>query len=343
LTQVQADVLEMNDEFKGFTKDIIDPNALNGIRAAIDIGTNTVLLLVAEIKQGKIKVLKEFQRIPRLGRGVDASGNLDSASMERTINVLIELRDSIYESYGVIPVILTGTSAVRDASNRVEFLRLVEEATGYRLRILSPKEEAEITFKGALSDLNFENYDSNSISKPEYLVIDIGGGSTEIAFGYRDNEPHTVFSINMGSVRFTERYIGENPPKSDSLFLIRTEVNRLLSEHLGLFSSRGAVIGVGVAGTAVVLWHLVHRSEDLEVNSGVSVITLNEIDQLILQIAKMTTDEILEMNPKIMNGRADVILAGAMILQAIMTTLDLKEIKISEGGIRHGSLLTFLY
>lgn len=330
----------MDDVFKGFTEDIIDPALLNGLRAAIDIGTNTILLLVALVDDGKINSIDELQRIPRLGKGVDRTGNLDVDSMNRTISVLIEYRDYIIEKYGVIPVLLTGTSAVRDAKNRIEFLRLIEESTGYRLRILSASEEAKVTFKGALSVLSPDDDHEVPKSQHEYIVIDIGGGSTEIAIGKKFSEPHTQLSLDMGSVRFTERYLRESPPRRESLDIMRIEIKRQLQSVATRKHHNGSLIGVGVAGTAKVLWHLMNKGNE---SSGSDRISLIEIDRLIEQLSALKVNQILELDPIIMKGRADIILAGACILQAIMKTMNLKEIRVSDGGVRHGSLLTFIY
>lgn len=330
----------MDDVFKGFTEDIFDPSYLNGLRAAIDIGTNTVLLLVAQVDDGKINSIDELQRIPRLGKGVDRTGNLDVDSMNRTISVLIEYRDYIVEKYGVIPVLLTGTSAVRDAKNRIEFLRLIEESTGYRLRILSASEEAKVTFKGALSVLKLDDENEVLDSYREYIVIDIGGGSTELAIGGKDVEPHTQLSMDIGSVRFTERYLKESPPRRESLDIMRIEIRQQLQILATGKHHNASLIGVGVAGTAKVLWHLMNKGNELSCSDRIS---LTEIDRLIEQLSTMSVNQILELDPIIMKGRADIILAGACILQAVMKTLYLEEISVSNGGVRHGSLLTYIY
>jgi exopolyphosphatase/guanosine-5'-triphosphate,3'-diphosphate pyrophosphatase len=333
----------MDDVFKGISEDPIDPAILNGLRAAIDVGTNTVLLLVAKVEDGKINVIDELDRMPRLGKGVDGTGNLDYDSMIRTITVLIEYRDYIVEKYGVIPVLLTGTSAVRDAKNRIEFLRLIEESTGYRLRILSPTEEAVVTYKGALSMMFLGSKNVEPDSHHEYVVIDIGGGSTEIAIGKKYSDPHTYFSMDMGSVRFTERFLGDCPPQLESTDLLQVEIRRQLQNVAVDQYTVGPIIGIGVAGTAMVIWRLINKLENIDSSSFRAKISLIEIDHLIEQLRVMNIHQILELNPDLLRGRSDIILAGSYILQAVMKAMRLKEIQVSSGGVRHGSLLTYLY
>ncbi|MGK7370344.1 MAG: Ppx/GppA phosphatase family protein, partial [Candidatus Halalkalibacterium sp. M3_1C_030] len=126
----------------------------SAIHAAIDIGTNTVLLLIAEKEGPNIHTLLEEQRIPRLGKGVDSSGNLDKESIQRVVDVLKEYRQIINSSYpNIQSLTVTATSAVRDAENRKDFTEKVQEATGFKVKVLSGEQEADFTFKGALSVL----------------------------------------------------------------------------------------------------------------------------------------------------------------------------------------------
>ncbi|MEN9839837.1 MAG: hypothetical protein RL177_1316 [Bacteroidota bacterium] len=278
--------------------------------AAIDIGTNTVLLLVADVNDGIVTPLYQDQRIPRLGKGVDGSGNLSMDRMMAVIECLVEYRDAIYERFGVLPVVVTATSAVRDAANRIEFLWMVEEATGYRIRILTGDEEADTTFRGALSMLP----DARS---GDICVIDIGGGSTELILA-TDGVMSRQHSFDVGSVRYSERY-GWRPP-------IESETDLITQFQQRGFAGSGCRV-IGVAGTAGVVNAV---SEDL---------SLDGLLKLQQKWSALTPESLLALHPDILNGREDVILAGLGILIAAMKAIGAERLEVSDGGIRHGMLL----
>ncbi|MDP2267615.1 MAG: Ppx/GppA family phosphatase [Deltaproteobacteria bacterium] len=278
--------------------------------AAIDIGTNTVLLLVADVVDGVITPLYEDQRIPRLGKGVDGSGNLSMNKMMEVISVLVEYRDAVYERFGVLPVVVTATSAVRDAANRIEFLWMVEEATGYRIRILTGDEEADITFAGALSMLP-------EARTGDICVIDIGGGSTELIFA-SDGVMSRQHSFDVGSVRYSERF-GWRPP-------VEAETDLISQFHQKGFEGSGRR-AIGVAGTAGIVKVV---SPDL---------SLQGLIQLQAEWSRLTPETLLARHPDILKGREDVILAGLGILIAAMKAIGADRLEVSAGGIRHGMLL----
>ncbi len=278
--------------------------------AAIDIGTNTVLLLVADVDDGVVTPLYQDQRIPRLGKGVDGSGNLSMDRMMAVIECLVEYRDAIYERFGVLPVVVTATSAVRDAANRIEFLWMVEEATGYRIRILTGDEEADTTFRGALSMLP----DARS---GDICVIDIGGGSTELILA-TDGVMTRKHSFDVGSVRYSERY-GWRPP-------VEAETDLISQFQQKGFAGSGCR-AIGVAGTAGVVKAV---SDDL---------SLDGLLRLQQDWSALTPESLLALHPDILNGREDVILAGLGILIAAMKAIGAERLEVSDGGIRHGMLL----
>ena len=284
--------------------------------AAIDIGTNTVLLLVADVVDGVMTPLYEDQRIPRLGKGVDGSGNLSMDRMMAVIECLVEYRDAIYERFGVLPVVVTATSAVRDAANRIEFLWMVEEATGYRIRILRGEEEAETTFRGALSM-------SPEARSGDICVIDIGGGSTELIFA-SDGAITKQHSFDVGSVRQSERS-GWMPPVEMDVVARNTEALLAHFQENGFGDSNRRAIGV--AGTAAVVRAV---SGDL---------SLGALQRLQQDWAECTPDELLSRHPEILKGREDVIFAGLGILIAAMRVIGAYRLEVSDGGIRHGMLL----
>lgn len=311
----------------------LDPFKSSGIKAAIDIGTNTILLLIADVDDDIVRVLHEEQRTPRIGKGVDKNRVISMEVMERAIMVLIEYRDLIYEQYGVVPVMVTATSAVRDASNRAEFMMLIEEATGYRVRLLSGSEEAECTFRGGLSQLELNG-------ESVCTIIDIGGGSTEIVSGNGVANISNAISLDMGSVRFSERFIPNAPPSLDAIAALKSEVNNLLQKNA--FKSDGKL--VGVAGTATTIAALMQNTlqYDVALLKGYEIKT-TDLNTLIESIRTMNVAEILSMHPELLRGREDIILAGSLILLTIAEYFAKDRITVSTGGLRHGALISTLY
>jgi exopolyphosphatase/guanosine-5'-triphosphate,3'-diphosphate pyrophosphatase len=293
--------------------------------AVIDIGTNTVLLLVAEIDSaGRISTLEYRQRVPRLGRGVDERKILQHDSMERVLGVLMEYR-SVIGRYHPEAVAVCGTSAVRDAANKDEFSFLVKERTGWNLEVLSGEEEALWTYRGAISGIQ---------GPAGATVVDIGGGSTELTRGTA-HEITAKTSLNIGSVRLTERLMSHDPPVPGEITAVRDAIkSALASMPSSLLQEPGRV--VGVAGTATTLALLVQRRKtfDLQAVSGYNL-DLDEVRKIVALLQKLPNSEILQMGDY-MEGRNDIIAAGAIILDEVMDFLGAKEITVSERGVRYG-------
>jgi len=309
-----------------------------GIKAAIDIGTNTILLLIAEVQQGQVKTLYEEQRLPRLGKDMGKRGFIALDRMEAAILVLHQYR-SIIEKYGDIPVIVTATSAVRDASNKMEFLWMVEEATGYRVRLLSGAEEARCAFVGAHSQVSIHGAFS----------VDIGGGSTELSYMEADNLVGVSFDI--GSVRLTEMLRDLSTPSTSMDFVDQGKA--LIREIFTADSVSGGKVNwsqlldkplLGVAGTATTIAALNVNMQGFrpEVLNG-ALVRKTYVDKLIDLFSKLTPEQILQLNPELLTGREDLILSGCLILSEIMECTETEEFITSTGGIRHGALLTPLY
>ena len=302
------------------------------MHAAIDIGTNTVLLLVAEVQNNILRPLYEEQRIPRLGKGVDASGNLDHDSMERVINALKEYKQILETNYSQINSLsVTATSAVRDAGNREEFIHRVKKESNFDIKVLSGKDEAEYTFAGALSMLP---------DTSEAMIIDIGGGSTEIAIGENKNliDSH---SFDMGSVRFTERYLKHDPPGKNEIRQCRGAIEKLLDERLFDYKGQGKespLIGVAGTVTSIAYMDLGLDAYDTQRINGY-IMSLEQISQWTVHITDMPAGELEKRYPKVMKGRAEVIAAGILILKEFMQHYEIPKLKVSTGGIRHGAIL----
>jgi exopolyphosphatase / guanosine-5'-triphosphate,3'-diphosphate pyrophosphatase len=300
--------------------------------ASIDIGTNSVLLLIAEQTELGLQVHEEVQRLPRLGAMVDSNGVLARQSIDRVLEVLTEYAE-IIQTYGdgvLKKTRVTATSAVRDAANKNEFLSLVKEIVGFEIQILSGEEEAKYTYLGAISQTKVE---SNSI-----LVVDIGGGSTELAMGdssqwLRGN------SVDMGCVRFNERYLVHNPPYQEEIGECRRSIEALLESTKLRFPPNTQV--VAVSGTATSLAAIDQQLFPYQL-SRINNYRLNT-DKLAKSIeifSLHTYEQLIELHPEVMQGRADVFLAGLLILEGVLRFASVEEFIVSSGGIRHGILLS---
>ena len=306
------------------------------IKAAIDIGTNTVLLLITDVKKGLLNVKFEEHRVPRLGKEVDSTGNLSKQSIERVVGVLHEY-ETIVHQFGIDKPLVTATSAVRDAKNKSDFLNRVREETGWEIRILSGQDEATCTYLGALSVLETQK-------DTLHLVMDIGGGSTEFALGLNNNL-HQVVSLDMGCVRFTERFLKNDPPKQEE---IKHCEKSILSEFEKLSAIRQEISGkevrfIAVAGTAttIAFMELDLKEFDSEMINGF-IVTPKIINKWIDICSSATKNELISGWPLVMEGRADIFLSGLLIFKTFLKYFDIEKVEISTGGIRHGAILHYL-
>ena len=304
--------------------------------AAIDIGTNTVLLLIADIDKGRLIVREEEQRMPRLGRGVDASRRLSDKAIGDVLDILQEYRKRIEEFESPVKkVLVTATSAVRDAENREEFLQEVISATGYRVQLLSGREEAEYTCAGALSVLP---------GLSEAVILDIGGGSTEIAFGSPDKLMDS-YSYDMGSVRFTEQFLHGDPPSPGEVDKCREAIRRTLNNRPLIFEddsfTQKRLVGVAGTVTSVAYMDLGLSSYEPDALNG-QIMSMETIASWISYIMKRPADRLRDEFPEVMEGRADIILGGLLILHETMNYYSFRELTVSTGGIRHGAIMRHL-
>ena len=301
-------------------------------KASIDIGTNSVLLLIAKQTEKGLQALEEAQRLPRLGSMVDTNGLLARESMYKVLEALTEYV-AIIQKYGdevLARTVVTATSAVRDAANKQEFLTLVKETVGFQVLILSGEDEAKYTYLGAISQTKVE---SDSI-----MIVDIGGGSTELAVGNSTNLLRGI-SINMGSVRFNERFLLHNPPYQAEIVECRRSIEALLRAPQLRFPSNTQV--VAVSGTATSLAAIDQQLFPYR-SSGINNYRLNndKLATFIRLFSIHTFEYLLELHPEVMKGRVDVFLAGLLILEGVLRYASAEEFIVSNGGIRHGILLS---
>jgi exopolyphosphatase/guanosine-5'-triphosphate,3'-diphosphate pyrophosphatase len=295
--------------------------------ASIDIGTNTVLLLVADIgDDGTIVPVRYDQRIPRLGKDVDARRRLAEDAIQRVIHVLTEYQ-SLLAPLDVTATVLTATSAVRDAGNRAKFLEEVHRATGWRVQILSGSEEARWAYRGAISGV---------LSAGRTSVLDIGGGSTEVISGVAGTLTHRR-SLNIGALRITERFLQHDPPSATEVAaaerFVRSELRAVDS-----FPLQDSTV-VGVAGTATTLALLAQGYTTFDIR-GVSGyrLPLDEVIALERRMEGVSTMTIGEW-ASVLEGRADIIRAGTIILREFLSRYGFPSIIVSERGLRYGIVL----
>lgn len=304
------------------------------IRSSIDIGTNSVLLLVAEMDGENIHVLHEKQQIPRLGQAVDQTGNLSEEAQDRVISVLKSYREYLIEKYRGCAdhATVTATSAVRDANNRSKFLDRILQETGWKVKLLSGKQEAQVTYRGALSVLDSEHH------QKKCTVLDIGGGSTEIATG-TGMVLDKWNSLDMGSVRFSERFLKNNPPTESQVVSAGKAVRTMLDDWAAS-SNQNVEHLVGVAGTVTSMAGIDLQLDDYDTSKiNGHTLSLGFIEEMIGRLKRMTPAEIEKRYPVFLKGRGDIILGGLLIVAEFMRFCNCREIIVSTGGIRHGILL----
>jgi exopolyphosphatase / guanosine-5'-triphosphate,3'-diphosphate pyrophosphatase len=300
--------------------------------AAIDCGTNSTRLLVADADGGE---LIRLMRITRLGQGVDRENTLAPEAIARTVEVLREFRRSM-DDFGVDRVRMVATSAVRDAENGGDFIEAAAAAVGTAPEVLTGLDEGKLAYRGASADLSpFEG---------DTLVVDIGGGSTEITLG-RAGSVSSV-SSQLGCVRLTERFLTSDPPTPDEVVATRIAIADALTwgeqrmpELLGLDARRRLV---GLAGTVSTLASLKLQLAEYDVDRlHHATLSLHEVVGLCETLASLSAAERRELAGMV-PGRADVILGGALVLEVVAARYQCPEVIVSEKDILDGIVLSIL-
>ena len=302
--------------------------------AAIDCGTNSTRLLVVGADGS---TLERHMRITRLGEGVDATRLLSPGAMARTVEVLADY-GRIMEGRGVVRARVVATSAVRDAANAEEFLSSAQAVTGIRPELLSGDEEGTLSFAGATAHLP-----PAPIGPGPVLVVDIGGGSTELVAGDRPAAPGSatpdvvVVSLDIGCVRMSERFLRHDPPLPKELAAARAAVDIQLGRaRAGLPPLAPGGLLVGLAGTVSTLAAL---AREIPVYDRVAihhaVLGRGDVERWLGLLSAEDSRARLA-RPGMLEGRADVIVAGVLILAAVMADLDRRTCLVSEDDILDG-------
>lgn len=297
--------------------------------AAIDIGTNTILTLIADVEASSLKVLRDEHAIARLGGEVDTMHMISPQALERAVGIL-KHHLSIAEELNVDRVIACGTSALRLARNADEVLTVFRREVGVDVEVISGEREAELTYLGAVSQ--FYSPDRTE----DFLVVDIGGGSTELTSGTGLTVRSRV-SLEIGSVRITERFLATAPPTTRQIQEARSFIQESLERIARIPAVRRTL---GVAGTLTTLAALdLGLTKFDPARVGGHILTVQSIQKHLNRLSRMTTKEIAAL-PQIVRGREDIILAGVLILDTLLRHMGLSEITVSERGLRYGMAMT---
>jgi len=298
--------------------------------AAIDIGTNSVLLLVAEEQGGELVAVAERATITRLGQGVDATRALAPDAVERTLACLEDYA-SVAREHGAQAIAAVGTSAMRDARGGHEFRERAREILGAEPQVISGQEEARLTFEGALTGLK--------LPPGPVLVFDVGGGSTEIILGGVPGEGLRMTSLDIGSVRLTERHVRTDPPRPDEIDAVRADIRRALTTAhgaLGPIAPQSRLIGVAGTVTTLAAFALAVDPYDASRIHGAHL-SATQVEDACGELASLPIAE-RRTRPGVHPARADVIVAGGLIVQEVMswTCVQSNELIVSDRGVRWG-------
>ena len=293
-----------------------------------DMGTNSTRLLVADVEDCEVKELERRSTVTRLGRGVDTSRQLATEAIEDVVSAVGEYI-KLYEPLEPDVVLALATSAVRDAENSGAFIAELRERFALNARILTGEEEARLTYVGAVA---------GRAPSDGTLVIDIGGGSTEIVVGSgREMAFHT--SLQLGTVRHTERHIRNDPPTAPELEALAEDIRKQLFAELAAADFFEIHTGIAVAGTPTSLAAIDQELDpyDPERVHGY-VLSLDAIQHMYSMLSGKSLEERLKV-PGLHPGRAPTIVAGVVILIQAMRAFGLQEIEVSEHDILYGAAL----
>jgi exopolyphosphatase / guanosine-5'-triphosphate,3'-diphosphate pyrophosphatase len=300
----------------------------------MDCGTNSLRLLVADLQpDGTLRDVVRDMRVVRLGEGVDRTGELSAAALERTFGVLREYADQCRD-LGAQRVRMVATSATRDARNRDEFTRGVREILGIDPEVITGEQEAALSFVGATGDLR---------SRPDladpYLVVDIGGGSTEFILGGPDG-PVASRSVDIGCVRMTERHIRGDPPAAAELQAIVDDVTAALADVKRTVDMTAARTLVAVAGTATTVTALALRLPAYDPDRiHLCAVSLADVERIYDELSGMDARQRSALGP-MHPGRVDVIIAGSLILREVVRVAGTGWMIASEHDILDGITLS---
>jgi exopolyphosphatase/guanosine-5'-triphosphate,3'-diphosphate pyrophosphatase len=307
--------------------------------AAIDCGTNSIRLLIADRIDGRLRDLHREMRIVRLGEGVDATGQFSPDALARTRAALVDYA-ALLRGHGVHKLRMVATSATRDAANREEFFAMTATVLGSVVagaiaEVITGSEEAELSFNGAVGELD-------SAAAP-FVVVDLGGGSTEVVLG-TGSGVQASYSADIGCVRMTERCLHSDPPTAAEIAEAREVVRERLAEALKVVPVAQAKTWVGVAGTFTTIAALAHGMDSYDSEAiHLSRVSFGDLLTVCDQLIGMTRAQRAALGP-MHEGRVDVIGGGAIVVEELAAALDelagIDELIVSEHDILDGIALS---
>ena len=291
----------------------------------IDCGTNSIRLLIADIDGNNFREVTRQMQVVRLGQGVDETNQFHPNALERTF-AAVDLYAAELARRGVEKIRFCATSATRDATNRNIFIEGVKERLGIEPEVISGDEEARLSFAGATREFNRAD--------GPFLVVDIGGGSTEFVLG--SDSVDTAISVNIGCVRMTERHFHNDPPTADEIALARRDIQNAIDIAYASVDIKSAKTLVCVAGTATTV--------------AAAALDLLEYDRYAIHLSRIQADQVHDVSKKLSSmtrderaalgfmhpGRVDVITAGSLVLSEIVKATGAKEFVASENDILDG-------
>lgn len=296
---------------------------------AIDCGTNSIRLLIADLENGGLTDIERVMTVVRLGEGVDQTGEFSAAALERTFTAIDRYAELI-RKHQPQRIRFVATSASRDVSNRDVFVAGVHARLGIKPDVISGDEEARLSFLGATADMA----SGDDAPPAPYLVVDIGGGSTEFVLG--TNAPDFAKSTNVGCVRMTERHLQADPPTEEQIAGATADIDEAIhvAQQRVPFEQAHSLIGLAGSVTTVAALALKLKQYDSEAIHGsrISAAQVHEVSQSLLKMSRNDRAQLGPMHP----GRVDVIGGGALVLDRIMTLGNFDEVVISERDILDG-------
>lgn len=296
--------------------------------AAIDCGTNSIRLLIADVTDGHLLDITRTMRVVRLGEGVDVSGRLSQAAMERTWDAVGDYAGQIAAA-GADRVRMVATSASRDAQNADVFVAGVVERLGQAPEVISGAEEAALSFAGARSVLDIPG---------TALVVDIGGGSTEFVVG--DSEVRAALSVDIGCVRMTERHLRDDPPTPEQIAAATTDIDEAIERARAATGFHSAAHFIGLAGSVTTVAALAMDLPEYDSarihGSRIPAAHVHLVTQDMLHATRARRAAEPVMHP----GRVDVIGGGALVLDRIMRAGAFDQVIVSEHDILDGIVLS---
>lgn len=323
----------------------IKPHNCSAPLAVMDIGTNTIRLLIGCVSNGKLIRIASDRIVSRLGRDMLKTGMLNTESMEKSVTSIVKLKE-LCEKYKVQNIIAIGTCALREAKNSEEFLASVKKAANLDIEIISGKKEAELTLMGVL-ECGVWNLEKKSQTS---FIVDIGGGSTEwiLFLGNRGQKSEVrsdliLGSIPIGAVKLSETFIKHDPPTPEELIQMKNLVSQqfFMALDSSLITCCSSLSFIATGGTATTIAAIdagmdKYNGDKIHMHK-VSLSALSHIYEKLIRLPLLERSKVKGLEPE----RADIIIPGTLILLTIMEVLNVEEIAISDYGLLEGAMINY--